>query len=142
MPVDRPTDPDGLTIKQRAFVHAYVGKAQGNGIQACKLAGYKGSDKTLKALAHKQINHPLICKAIRAHADAASDDAVATSKEVLQRLTSILRDKDADPKDVIASGQVILKVNGAFITKHEVDVKAAAVKFVFEDNGRGPALKG
>lgn len=137
MPVDRPTDPDGLTIKQRAFVHAYVGKAQGNGIQACKLAGYKGSDKTLKALAHKQINHPLISQAILKFALATQSEAVLTVTEAKEILSAIARDTDEEAKDRIAAIDKLLKSGGAYVFKHEVDHKGAAEVHVYlPSNGR------
>lgn len=49
-----------LTPKQRAFVHAYQGEAKGNGVQAARIAGYKGKDETLRAIASENLTKPNI----------------------------------------------------------------------------------
>jgi phage terminase small subunit len=138
MPVNRQTDPDGLTIKQRAFVHAYCGEAQGNGTRAAKLAGYAGDVNTLKNIANKLINHELVVKAIRSFADKVDDSAVVSVIEAKRILSEIARDTDQETKDRIAAIDKLLKSGGAYIEKREVEHKGAAVSFVFEDNGRGP----
>jgi phage terminase small subunit len=40
-----------LTTKQRLFVEAFIGAANGNATEAARLAGYQGSDDTLRVTA-------------------------------------------------------------------------------------------
>lgn len=136
------TDPDGLTIKQRAFVQAYVGKANGNGFQAAKMAGYSGNDATVKNYAYKLLQIPKVAAALRGFAAKVEDATVLSVIEVKRILSDIARNPKAEDKDRIAAADKLLKSGGAYSINHNVDVKSAAVKFVFEDNGRGPAPKG
>jgi len=39
-----------LTEKQRAFVEAYMGEAEGNATRAAELAGYQGGENTLSSV--------------------------------------------------------------------------------------------
>jgi hypothetical protein len=64
-----------LTEKQRRFVDAYMGPAQGNGTEAARLAGYRGSDDTPASVARENLRKPLIRKAVDARVEA--DPAVA-----------------------------------------------------------------
>jgi len=56
--------PPTLTWLQQAFVQAYVGAAQGNGTEACRIAGYKGPDNTLGKQAHVNLHLPKVAQEI------------------------------------------------------------------------------
>ena len=156
MPVNRQTDPDGLTIKQRAFVHAYCGPAQGNGALAAKMAGYKGSASSHKNAANKLVNHPLVSAAIRAFADKVEDESVMPARERQQWLTALVRGEIGESvmvedqvvevpariKDRLTACDQLNKMQGVYTERREVDHRGASVTFVYEDNGRGPAPKG
>ncbi len=55
---------DNLTPKQQAFVHAYQGEAKGNGVQAARIAGYNGTDETLRAIASQNLTKPVIAASL------------------------------------------------------------------------------
>lgn len=133
------TDPDGLTIKQRAFVQAYVGKANGNGFQAAKMAGYSGNDATVKNYAYKLLQIPKVAAALRGFAAKVEDESIVDVAEAKRILSDIARDDMQEVKDRISALDKLLKSGGAYVINLNADVKSAAVKFVFEDNGRGPA---
>ena len=132
----KPTDPDGLTAKQRAFVEAYTGPALGNGCAAAKAAGYKGTNAALKNHAYRLTNHPRVQAAILAFGQRRASKAIATREEILETLTAILRDEDEDSKERISAGDKILKVDGAYLIKHELDVKNTSVHVYLPNNGR------
>lgn len=48
---------DDLTPKQVAFCEAYLGEARGNGVEACRLAGYEGDQRSMEALTQSLLAH-------------------------------------------------------------------------------------
>lgn len=81
-----------LTLKQRKFCLAFVGEADGNGSEAARIAGYKGNDVTLAAVAYENLNKPQIQAQIadlRAQAEKKLGGRVLSAAEVLIGLTRI-----------------------------------------------------
>ena len=73
---DRP-----LTPKQQAFVREYVGRANGNGAEAARLAGYTGNAETLAAIASENLRKPHIASAIAEHREKTIADGILTAQE-------------------------------------------------------------
>lgn len=57
--------PRSLTKKQETFVSAYLGEAEGNATEACRIAGYQGDAVTLAAVGYDNLRKPQIAEAIR-----------------------------------------------------------------------------
>jgi hypothetical protein len=98
---DRPPSGDRvrLTLKQRKFGLAFVGEANGNGVEATRLAGYKGSDLTLAVVAHENLRKPNIQRFIeqlRSKAEAQAADHILSATEVLSGLTRFAKADVAD----------------------------------------------
>lgn len=55
-----PVEIDHLTLKQRLFVEAYIGRARGNATEAARLAGYEGDDVTLASCGYANLRKPQI----------------------------------------------------------------------------------
>lgn len=73
----------GLTLKQRLFVEAYLGEANGNASEAARLAGYAE---------HKVTGSRLLTNAnIRALVQKRVSQAAMSADEVLARVTAIGR---------------------------------------------------
>lgn len=53
-----------LTAKQQKFVSAYLGAAEGNATEACRLAGYQGNAVTLAVVGFDNLRKPQIAEAI------------------------------------------------------------------------------
>lgn len=85
---------DKLTEKQRRFVEAYMGRAEGNATEAARLAGYSGSDETIRAVAYENLTKPHIRNAIEAR--VVSDPLVADRAELQRFLTRVLRGEEAE----------------------------------------------
>jgi phage terminase small subunit len=83
-----------LTLKLRKFGLAYVGEANGNGTEAARVAGYKGNDVTLSAVAHENLRKPQIVSFIamlRSEAEKQAAGKILSATEVLVGLTRIAR---------------------------------------------------
>ncbi len=81
-----------LTLKQRKFGLAFVGEANGNGVESARLAGYRGNDVTLAAVAHENLRKPQIASFIeqlRRDAEKRAGDKILSATEVLVGLTKI-----------------------------------------------------
>lgn len=87
-----------LTPKEEAFAECYVAN-KGNGVQAAKDAGYKGSYDTLNAVARENLQKPPIASRVRARVDGLA----ATSAEVLNVLGDHLRADVADLRECFKS---------------------------------------
>lgn len=87
-----------LTRREQAFVDAYVGESMGNGTDACRRAGYSGTDKTLATQASRMLNRPQVQEALeqrrevvfaetsRRLADGAAEEARAKADGILSAI--------------------------------------------------------
>ena len=75
-----------LTLKQRLFVEAYLGKAKGNASEAARLAGYKGNAVTLGSVGAENLKKPQIAEMLGISSNKLK---VLSADEVLEELTSI-----------------------------------------------------
>lgn len=76
-----------LTEKRRRFVLAYVGEAAGNATEAARIAGYgKPAEEGCRLLKNAQVR-----AALSALAAPAEKRSIASTEEIHERLTAILR---------------------------------------------------
>lgn len=87
-----------LSIKQAAFVAAYLGEANGNATEAARIAGYKGNDKTLQAIGSQNLSKLMITEAI----DQAKAVILAKGIAVKQSRIDALNDRWERMKQVIS----------------------------------------
>lgn len=80
-----------LTPKQRAFAIAYSGEARGNGTEACRIAGYKGSDVALGVMAHTLLRNPKVAGLIRELAEKDERPKILSRAERRALLSEIAR---------------------------------------------------
>ena len=76
-----------LTPKQREFIRQYL--LCRNGVQAAKRAGYKGNDKTLKQVAHENLQRPEIAAEIAAGEVKAQEKFAITQEAILNELAIV-----------------------------------------------------
>jgi phage terminase small subunit len=110
-----------LTEKQRRFVDAYMGEAKGNGTEAARVAGYRGSDSTLGAVAHENLKKPKIAAAIQERVDA--DPMIATREDRQRFWTDTMKDTGEDMKHRLKASELLGKSQADFIDRHEVTAK-------------------
>jgi phage terminase small subunit len=76
-----------LTQRQRLFVEAYIGPANGNAREAARAAGYSGDDNALSQRAFELIRNTKIAELIGVRVE----EAVMRSNEVLSELSAIAK---------------------------------------------------
>ena len=109
-----------LTLKQKRFVEAYLGKANGNATEAAHLAGYEGNRKTLTVIATQNLKKPNIRLAIDEH--SRHDGSVATREERQTFLTRIMRTEHRKMNERLKAVELLCRMAGDFIEKHTVDM--------------------
>lgn len=97
--------PGELTYKQRLFVEAYLGEANGNGVEAARMAGYSWPDKVAAQLLGKT--------RILAQIDARLDEAALSTNQILARLSDIATADLGDFIDITDAGGWKLALNKA-----------------------------
>lgn len=81
------SDFQSLTAKQRSFVLEYI--KSHNGVSAARVAGYKGNNQTLRAVAHENLTKPHIRRAIEQLEAPALEKAGITVERVIEQLAAI-----------------------------------------------------
>ena len=81
-PSKKPVEGAALTLKQRLFVDAYLGAANGNGKEAARLAGYSG--KALSELAYQTLRNPKV----NAEIERRLLESAMSASEVIARLSA------------------------------------------------------
>jgi hypothetical protein len=76
-----------LTQKQRLFVEAYIGAANGNARTAARMAGYSGDDNALSQRAFELMRNPKVAELIGVRVQTA----VMAANEVLSELSAIAK---------------------------------------------------
>lgn len=111
-----------LTVKQAAFVAAYLGVANGNGTLSARIAGYKGNDNTLSTVATENLRKPEIKNALAKIEKPRKQKAIADREERLQILTSLIRDPKTKARDRIAATKLASQMHGDLIRRTETTV--------------------
>lgn len=104
-----------LNPRQRKFGELY----EGNGTEAARRAGYKGSDNTLAQTARDLLRNPQIQALIetRNHKDLAAD--IADRKERQTFWTKTLRNEDIEMKERLRASELLGKSEADFTEKHD-----------------------
>lgn len=114
----------GLTPKERLFCEAYAGAANGVGKTAAELAGYKGTDGSIRVKASVLLAKPHIQAELERMRTAITTKAVATREERQEFLTKMMRGEvPGEPKDRLKACEVLGKMQGDFRDRIEVEHK-------------------
>lgn len=112
-----------LTAKQIKFIEAY----SGNGVEAAKLAGYKGNDNTLAQVAHENLRKPEIADAIKSREKSRTSKLIATREERQIFWTEMFRDKELNPKWRLMASELLGRSEADFTenVKHGINQELA-----------------
>ncbi len=105
-----------LNPRQRAFINAYVGEANGNGTKAAITAGY--SEATACQIASQLLRRTDVREAVSARLDKHD----LRTDAILRRLGKLAHSEPEKPptaQDIISASKVILQVNGALQAKQQ-----------------------
>ncbi len=115
-----------LTEKQRRFVEAYLGEANGNATEAAVIAGYEGSRKNVRIIASRNLALPNVRIAID---ERTKDDGSIASREERQAfLSRVMRTEHSKMGDRLKAAELLSRMHGDFIEKHEVDMKVSRLE--------------
>lgn len=114
-----------LTLKQLRFIDAYM--ATGNGTEAARQAGYKGSYETLAQNARDNLRKPHIAAEIALR--QSKDPLIATAVERQRFWSSLMRginprtgkdDANISHKIRLAASRTLAQASGDFVNRTEV----------------------
>jgi phage terminase small subunit len=91
-----------LSERERRFVEAYVGPANGVGAAAAKAAGYKGNAKTLTTQAQRMLAKASIQRAIADFRSQVQEAAILTATEVAVWLSGVVTGQVTEKKVISA----------------------------------------
>ena len=122
----------GLRLKQRLFVEAYLGQAAGNGTEAARLAGYKGSQATLAQVGHENLRKPEISAAVERRVEKSAME----SDEVLSELSRVAR---MDPRIPGAAApkvralEILAKIHGLTSERLQISMDRGQLEHALDD---------
>lgn len=96
-----------------------MGHAHGNGTEAARLSGYKGSSKVLAVQSVRLLSKANVQLSIAARRTILESQAIADAKERREVLTVILRAATGAPVDRTRAIAELNKMDGLYIEKHE-----------------------
>jgi phage terminase small subunit len=102
-----------LTPKQLRFVECYVG----NATQACRDAGYVGTEGSLGVTANRLLKNAKIIKLIKEKENKILKPLIATRNDRMKFLSEVMADKKQSMKDRLKAVELLGKANGDFIDR-------------------------
>ena len=89
-----------LTMKQRKFAEAYA--STGKLLDSYRAAGYRiGKERTARAAAEALKANPVVQSYLKELYEQAASKSVATRREILERLTGIMRQESQEEQVVV-----------------------------------------
>lgn len=124
-----------LTLKMRKFAELYEG--EGTGSDTAEKAGYKGTPGSLRVTACRLLTNANVWALIKKRQEAEKSARIADRTEREERLSEILRNDraykieiektrqeiikiDVENRDTIKAIDTLNKMDGIYVTKHEV----------------------
>jgi phage terminase small subunit len=92
-----------LTTKQLKFIAAY----EGNGTEACRIAGYKGNDNVLAQNAHGLLTNPQVAEAIQRRHEEAIRPLIANREKRQAFWTKTMDDPQEKTADRLRASELL-----------------------------------
>lgn len=105
-----------LTTREAAWVEAYTG----NGVEACRIAGYRGNDNVLAVQASKLLRKPNVAAALAKRQAQRSAARIATRVERQEFWTDVLKDSVVDMHNRLKASELLGRSEADFVEKHQV----------------------
>jgi len=113
-----------LTTKQKRFIDFY----DGNGVEACRKAGYKGGVNTLNQVARKNLHIHTIIDAIKEREDERNSKEIATREQRQELWTDIMYDEEKRMSDRLRASELLAKANGDFSEKTVINIPGLIIR--------------
>jgi len=115
-----------LTLKQQAFIDAYMGESRGNATDAARRAGYKGSDRVLQVTGTHNLSKPMIAAAIDKRRQELDKSRILTIEQIQEMLSGIAVSA-VKPADQISALKELAKMQGGYAPiQHELTAQVAS----------------
>lgn len=115
-----------LTLKQQAFIDAYMGESRGNATDAARRAGYKGSDAVLASVGAENLRKPQIEAAITKRRQALDGSRILTIEQI-QEMMSAIAVSAVKPADQISALKELAKMQGGYAPiQHELTAQVSS----------------
>ena len=118
-------DKKKLTTKQQRFVDFY----DGNATEACRKAGYKGSNHTLEQVAYENLRKPEIVSAIESRERLSKEKAIMDRESRQELWTMIALDVNERTDIRLRASELLGKSEGDFIDRHELSGSIAIEEY-------------
>ena len=118
-------DKNKLTTKQQRFVDFY----DGNATEACRKAGYKGSNHTLEQVAYENLRKPEIVSAIESRERLSKEKAIMDRESRQELWTMIALDVNERTDIRLRASELLGKSEGDFIDRHELSGSIAIEEY-------------
>ena len=131
----------GLTEKQRRFVEAYTGVANGVATQAARLAGYSGDDRALSVIGTRTLRITRVADAVEAIRERSrTKPSIMTREQRQDLLSKFAKDESLSKKDRMRAIEILGKMQGDFIERLELSGSVETQVMVYlPSNGRDGA---
>ena len=103
-----------LTAKQLKFIEVYAG----NGTDAARLAGYKGTDESLAAIASRLLRLVNVTDAIKSREAKRTSKLIANREERQQFWTKMMRAEEIPEKWRLEASKLLGMSEADFTEKH------------------------
>ena len=100
-----------LTPKESAFVDAY----DGNGVDACRKAGYAGNEKTLAVQSSRLLRKANVREALDARQKAQRSGLIADRQERQEFWTAAMKDPGGEMRDRLKASELLGRSEADFI---------------------------
>ncbi len=110
-----------LTAKQQLFCEFYIGAANGNATEAARMAGYQGSDETLRVTASRMLTKANISRMCKQRVN----EVALSADKVLSELTTIALSKVEETRDRLTALQLLGKYHKLFSERIDLNVQAS-----------------
>lgn len=120
--------PVSLTAKQRKFSEVY----SGNGVEAARQAGYRGSENTLAQVARENLRKPQIAKAIAARQANEIGPAIADRQARQRFWSNVMADERRELAMRLRASELLGKSEADFVERNIHEIGLTLEQLVLE----------
>ena len=107
-----------LTVKQQRFVDAY----DGNATEAARIAGYKGSDRTLTQVGAENLAKHYIADAIQKRLTKSAKKTIMSREDRQEFWSETIKDVEQDMSSRLRASELLGKSECDFIEKKQIEM--------------------
>jgi len=110
----------GLNLRQRRFVDAFLGSANGNATKAAIAAGY--SPKTAQPASARLLSHVMVQQALKDRQKVETKRSVLTAEQRDEHLSKLALSREVQPATQVSAIKELNKCSGRHSIRVNLDV--------------------